>query len=252
MLLAVALLASTWAPARLAAQADDVLIFAAASMQTALDELTPAAERATATHVRISYAATSTLARQIESGAPADLFISADLDWMDYVDARHLVRHDTRIDLLGNTLVLVAPAKEPVILAIARGFPLAATLGSGRLAVADPDAVPAGKYAKAALTALGVWDSVASKLAPAENVRSALLLVSRGEVPLGIVYRTDAAADPGVMVVDTFPADSHPAIVYPAALTPRASAGAARVLAFLRSEAAGAVFTRQGFSLAPK
>jgi molybdate transport system substrate-binding protein len=238
-----------------AAQGDrpDVLVFAAASLQTALDELAPRVEAATGVQVRASYAASSTLARQIENGAPADLFISADRDWMDYLAARALIQSGTRVDLLGNHLVLIAPAGEPSTLHVAPGFPLAAALGAhGRLAIADPDAVPAGKYAKAALTALGVWDSVAGRLARAENVRAALLLVERGEVPLGIVYRTDAAVDPGVVVVDRFADGTHPAIVYPAALTRQAHRNAAAVLAFLQGTTARAVFERLGFEVAPK
>lgn len=225
----------------------EALIFAAASLQTALDELTPAIERATGVHVRTSYAASSALARQIESGAPADIFISADLDWMDYVAQRRLIRQESRVNLLGNQLVLIAPAGRPVALEIGPRFPLAAALGPNRLAVADPTSVPAGKYAQAALTALGVWDAVSAKLAPAENVRAALLLVSRAEVPLGIVYRTDAMADSGVTVVDTFPESTHPKIVYPAAITVTASPSAAKVLTFLRGTDATKVFVRQGF-----
>jgi molybdate transport system substrate-binding protein len=232
--------------------APGVLIFAAASLQTALDALTPAMARASGSTVRVSYAASSALARQIESGAPADLFISADEDWMNYVADRRLIKADTRANLVGNTLVLVAPVKQPVTLKIAPGFALASHLGSSRLAVGDPASVPAGKYAQAALASLGVWSSVASKLAPAENVRAALLLVSRGEAPLGIVYRTDALADPGVMIVDTFPEATHPPIVYPAALTAVASADASRVLSFLQSEPARAVFARQGFTVGVK
>ena len=169
-----------------------MLIFAAASLQTAIDELAAPALRATGSRVRASYAASSALARQIENGAPADLFISADLEWMDYVADRRLIRAASRVNLLGNRLVLIAPEDRPSTLKIAPGFPLAAALGRDRLAVANPAAVPAGKYARAALTALGVWESVASKVAAAENVRAALMLVSRGEAPLGIVYRTDA------------------------------------------------------------
>jgi len=227
--------------------ASDVLVFAAASLQTALDELTPQMARAAGTPVRVSYAASSALARQIESGAPADLFISADERWMNYVADRHLIKADSRVNVLGNTLVLIAPAHQPVTLKIAPGFALAARLGAGRLAVGDPTSVPAGEYAQAALTSLGVWSSVASKLAPAADVRAALLLVSRGEAPLGIVYRTDALADPGVMTVDTFPEGTHPPILYPAALTAGASASATPVLAFLRSAPARTVFARQGF-----
>ncbi|MEO8070237.1 MAG: molybdate ABC transporter substrate-binding protein [Acidobacteriota bacterium] len=229
------------------APAAGVLVFAAASLQTALDELTPAIERATGVTIRTSYAASSALARQIESGAPAELFISADLDWMDYVAKRNLIQPTTRVNLLGNRLVLIAPAGQTVALKIAKNFPLAAALGRERLAVADPSAVPAGRYAQAALIALGVWGAVEPKLARAENVRAALLLVSRGEAPLGIVYRTDALADTGVVIVDTFPDDTHPKIVYPAALVTGAGPDAIKVLAFLRGDAATRVFVRQGF-----
>ncbi len=224
-----------------------VLVFAAASLKTALDALVEPAEAAAGVAVRMSYAGTPALTRQIEAGAPADVFISADVDWMDYAESRGLLKAGSRVDLLTNRLVLVAPRAEPVTLRVAPGFNLAEALGKGRLAVADPAVVPAGRYARAALESLGAWDSVASRLAPAENVRAALLLVSRAEAPLGIVYRTDAAADPAVVVVDTFPETAHPPIVYPAALTARASARAARVLAFLRGPEARAEFTRQGF-----
>lgn len=225
-----------------------VLIFAAASLQTAIDELTPAIAQATGASVKTSYAASSALAKQIENGAPADIFVSADLDWMDYVAARTLIRPESRVNLLGNDLVLISPAGRKVALTIGPNFGLAAALGADRLAVADPAAVPAGKYAKEALTSLGVWDSVAGKLAPAENVRAALLLVSRGETPLGIVYRTDALVDKGVAIVGQFPASSHAPIVYPAALTSTSAPDAAKVLAFLRGAAAKTVFERMGFT----
>ncbi|MEO7189548.1 MAG: molybdate ABC transporter substrate-binding protein [Vicinamibacterales bacterium] len=242
---------ATGATGQAPATAPGVLIFAAASLQTALDELAPAMERTTGRRVRTSYAASSALARQIESGAPADLFISADLDWMDYLAARKLIRAESRINLVGNELVLVRSQGRNVSVKIGQGFPLAASLGTERLALADPSAVPAGRYAQAALTTLGVWASVAHKLAPAENVRAALMLVSRGEAPLGIVYRTDALADRGVVIVDAFPANTHPAIVYPAALTTSATSESARVLEFLRGAAAQAVFARQGFVALP-
>jgi molybdate transport system substrate-binding protein len=225
----------------------DMLIFAAASMKTALDELAGPCRQATGLTIRASYAASSVLAKQIEQGAPADLFVSADLEWMDYVAERHLIKPETRVNLAGNDLVLIAPASHPVKLAIAPNFPLAAALGNGRLAVGDPAAVPAGLYARAALTSLGVWNAVSTHLAPAENVRAALVLVSRGESPLGVVYRTDAIVEPGVVIVDTFPASSHPPIVYPAALTAKAGASAARVLDFLRGAAAKAILARLGF-----
>ena len=224
-----------------------VMIFAAASLKNVLDEIARAGEGTTGTPIRVSYAASSALARQIEAGAPAHIFVSADIEWMDYLAAKDLVRRDSRIDLVGNRLVLVAPEAEPVRLRIARGFPLARALGEGRLAVADPSSVPAGKYARAALTALGVWDSISSRLAPADNVRAALALVARGEAPLGIVYRTDALVERNVRIVDTFPASTHPPIVYPAALTKLPSGDAARVLAFLRSSKAREIFERYGF-----
>ena len=225
-----------------------VLIFAAASLQTALDALIAPLERLTGAQVRVSYAASSALARQIENGAPADLFISADLDWMDYLAGKQLIRADSRVNLLGNRLVLIAPTTQSVTLKIAPGFGRAAALGRDRLALADPAAVPAGKYARAALTSLGVWNAVANKIAAAENVRAALLLVSRREAPLGIVYHTDAIADPGVRIGDTFPATTHPAIVYPAALMSGASPAAAKVLDYLKSNDARAVFVAQGFT----
>ena len=204
-------------------------------------------KQATGVGYKASYAASSTLAKQIDEGAPAEIFISADLEWMDYVAKRNLIEKASRVNLLGNDLVLVAPKASSVALKIAPKFGLAAALGTGRLAVADPAAVPAGLYAKAALTSLGVWDSVSSRLAPAENVRAALLFVSRAEAPLGIVYRTDALADATVKIVDIFPESSHPPIVYPAALTTRASAAARKVLDYLRGPAARAVFEKQGF-----
>jgi molybdate transport system substrate-binding protein len=239
-------------PARAQTTGNDVIVFAAASLQTALDELGPQIEKATGAHVKASYAASSALAKQIENAAPADIFISADLDWMDYVATRNLIQPASRVNLLGNQLVLIAPANSTVSLTIAPNFKLAGALGADRLAVADPASVPAGKYARAALTSLGVWDSVADKLAAGENVRAALLLVSRGEAPLGIVYRSDAHADPGVKVVDAFPESSHPPIVYPIALTTGARPAAAKVVAFLETAPARAVFEQQGFTTNPK
>jgi molybdate transport system substrate-binding protein len=247
MTAAAVLLASGGVPE---AAADDVLVFAAASLKNALDDAAGAFERQGGGKVTVSYAASSALAKQIESGAPADIFISADSDWMDYVEQRHLIKPETRRDLLGNRLVLVAPAASDVKVEIKPDFPLAALLGDGRLAIADPDAVPAGKYGKAALGKLGVWPSVADKLARAENVRAALFFVSRGEVPLGIVYQTDAASDPGVKTVAVFPNETHPPIVYPIAMTAGGkSAEAARFLAFLESAAAKPIFEKQGFTV---
>ena len=187
----------------------------------------------------ISYAATSALAKQVEQGADADVFISADLAWMDYLAERNLIDPKTRFNLLANQLVLIAPKDSEITTTIAPGFPLAKLLGDGRLAIAGVDAVPAGKYGKAALQSLGVWDDVKDKLAQAENVRAALRLVSRAEAPLGIVYASDAKADPNVKVVGVFPADSHPPIVYPAAkLAASRSPAADGFLDYLRSSAA--------------
>jgi molybdate transport system substrate-binding protein len=226
-----------------------VLIFAAASLQTVLDELKPPLEQATGAAVTFSYAASSDLTRQLENGAPADAFISADLDWMNYAAEHRLIKPETRVNLVGNSLVLIAPATSPVQLRIAPRFPLVEALHGGRLAVGDPAAVPAGKYARAALTSLGVWHDVEKRLAPAENVRAALLLVSRGEAPLGIVYRSDAIADNRVVIVDTFPSGTHPPIVYPAALTVSANPVVQRALTFLQSGRARDVFARNGFDV---
>jgi len=235
-----------------AASAKDIVVFAAASLKNALDEASAAYQREAESKVLISYAASSTLAKQIENGAPADLFISADLGWMDYLQQRSLIKTDTRLILLGNRLVLIAPAQSTVTVEIRPGFALADLLGSERLAMADPAAVPAGKYGKAALEALGVWSSVSAKLAPAEDVRAALLLVSRGETPLGIVYATDAAADKGVRIVASFPDDSHPPIVYPAANIAESDNPAADAfLTYLRSDRARPFFERQGFTFRP-
>jgi len=233
-----------------AAQSGDVVIFAAASLKNALDEVSTRWQRETGRKAVVSYAASPALARQIEQGAPADLFISADLEWMDYVQQRNLIRADTRSNLLGNRIVLVAPRDSTVAIRIGPGFNLSRLLGNGRLAIADTNAVPAGKYGKAALEALGVWPSVQNQIAQSENVRAALLLVSRGEAPLGIVYQTDAAADPNVKIVDAFPENSHPPIVYPIALTAasrRADAGA--FLTYVRSAGARPLFEKQGFTV---
>ena len=233
-----------------AAHAEDVVIFAAASLTNALDDAARLFEQQGGAHAKISYAASSTLAKQIESGAPADMFISADLDWMNYLEQRHLIRASTRENLLANRLVLIAPADSATSVEIKPGVDLAGLLGGGRLAMADPDTVPAGKYGKAALEKLGIWDSVKAAVAPAENVRAALAFVSRRETPLGIVYATDAAADPGVKVVSVFPEGTHPPIVYPAALTADGkNPSAARLLEFLGSPAAKPIFEKQGFTV---
>ena len=233
-----------------AACAQDVVVFAAVSLTNALNEAAQLFERQGGAHTKISYAASSALAKQIENGAPADLFISADLEWMDYLERRHLIRTLTRENLLGNRLVLVAPTDSGSKVEIKPGVDLAGLLGAGRLAMADPDTVPAGKYGKAALEKLGVWDSVKAAVAPAENVRAALAFVSRREAPLGIVYATDAAADPRVKVVAVFPEDTPPPIVYPAAITADSkNASAARLLEFLGSSAARPIFEKQGFTV---
>lgn len=239
------------APGPGAAQQGEVLVFAAASLKNALDEAAARFNAETGHRVTASYAASSALAKQIEQGAPARMFISADLDWMDHLDERGLIAKATRTNLVGNRIVLVAPRESALgEVEIKPGFDLAAMLGDGRLAVADVKAVPAGKYGKAALERLGVWSTVEGRLAQAENVRAALALVSRGEAPLGIVYRTDAAADPNVRIVGTFPETTHPPIIYPAALLKGAESGpAAAFLAFLRtSPAAKGAFERQGFT----
>lgn len=196
-----------------------ITIFAAASLKTALDAAVSAYEAAHGVEAVVSYAASSALAKQIEHGAPADIFISADLDWMDYLTKAGEINAATRVNVFGNRLVLVAPAASTIDLKIEKGFALADALGDGRLAVGNIQSVPAGKYAKAALDNLGVFASVEGKLAEAENVRAALALVARGEAPLGIVYRTDAVADPAVKIAGEFPAESHPPIIYPVAVT---------------------------------
>jgi len=232
------------------AQAKPVLVFAAASLKNALDEIAAQFERETGKKITISYGASSALAKQIEAAAPADLFISADLDWMDYLQQHNLIQPGTRKSLLGNRLVIVAPADSDLKLDIKPGFDLASALKGGHLSMANPDSVPAGKYGKAALEKLGVWNSVRAAVAPAENVRAALLLVSRRETPLGIVYATDAAADPGVKIAGVFPEDTHPPIVYPVAVTADSkNPNAARLLQFLTAPAARPIFEKRGFTV---
>lgn len=246
--LAVAGLAPVW-PVQISAQPRPVTVFAAVSLQNALSDVGAAYKTTTGKAVRFSFAASSALARQIEQGAPADLFVSADTDWMDYAEQRDLILQASRRNLLTNRLALIAPAKSKVALAVGRGMPIRRALGRGRLSLAGPE-VPAGKYAKAALTALGVWKDVQDRLAPAENVRAALQFVARGEAPLGVVYDTDAKVEPKVRIVGLFPAASHPQILYPAALvggTP--SAEAAQFLSFLGGREAAAVFARYGFAV---
>lgn len=231
-----------------AAHAAPVTVFAAASLKNALDEV-GAEYTKTGGEARFSYAASSAIARQIEQGAPADIYVSADSDWMNYLAQRQLIVASSRRDLLTNRLALIGPANTKTTLTIRRGMPVAAALGSGRLAVAGPE-VPAGKYAKASLTALGVWDSVSGRLAQAENVRTALQYVARGESPLGIVYDTDAKVEPRVRIVGLFPEGTHPKIVYPAALVAGSkNPDAARFLAFMSSPRAAAVFRKHGFTV---
>jgi molybdate transport system substrate-binding protein len=231
--------------------AADVTVFAAASLKEAMDDQAKQFEASTGNKVIVSYGASNALAKQIESAAPADVFISADLDWMDYLDQRKLLAPGTRVNLLRNTLVLIAPASSKATLKIAPNFGLAAALGTEKLAMANPDAVPAGKYGKSALEKLGVWPSVERQVARAENVRAALFLVSRGEAPFGIVYSTDALSDKGVRIVDTFPPDSYPPIVYPAAVVVSSKSPAARqLLDYIRSAPARPVWEKYGFGLA--
>jgi molybdate transport system substrate-binding protein len=243
-----ATLASGLGPA--AAQSRDVLVFAAASLKNALDDVARQWQGETGKKVAISYAASNNLIKQIEQGAPADIFISADLDWMNYGQQKNLIKPETRANLLGNRIVLIAPKDSTASIKVEKGFDLAAALKGGRLAMGNVDAVPAGKYGKAALEKLGAWDGVKDRIAQAESVRAALLLVARGETPLGIVYQTDAASEPDVRIVGTFPEDTHPPIIYPAALTKDTNnAIAADFLKYIRSPTARPAFERQGFTV---
>jgi molybdate transport system substrate-binding protein len=227
---------------------DRIMVFAAASLTDSLQAVADAYRAEKGEAVALSFAASNTLARQIGEGAEADIFLSADENWMDFLARQGRIDPATRKDLLGNRLVLIG-GREARPITIAPGFPLAAALGDGRLAMADPDAVPAGIYGKAALVHLGIWHSLSGKIAAAENVRAALQFVSRGEAPYGIVYWTDAKADPGVRIVATFPESSHPAIVYPVALTKRAGPGAKDFLRFLWGPQASAIFRKAGFTV---
>ena len=250
--LAVAMLAGAAWPVPAEAQQSDVLVFAAASLKNALDDAAAQYMRDTGKATKISYAASSTLAKQVEAGAPADIFISADLDWMDYLGQRHLIKPDSWKNLLGNELVLIAPKSAAKPVKIEPGFGLAALLGGGKLAMGETKSVPAGKYGRAALEKLGVWSSVEGQIAQAESVRAALALVARGEAPLGIVYQTDAAAEPNVAIVGTFPADTHPPIIYPAALLADSrNPDATAFLAYIESAPARPFFERQGFVVLP-
>ena len=240
-----------WGAAFPPASAEDktLTVFAAASMKNALDDIDAAFTAKTGVKVTASYAASSTLAKQIEQGAPADIFVSADTDWMDYAIGKKNINEPTRVNLLGNSIVLIAPKDSKIDnVKIGQGFDLAKLAGDGRIATGDVKSVPVGKYAKAALEKLGAWQAAEPKFAMAESVRAALALVSRGEAVLGIVYSTDAKVEPGVKIVGTFPADSHPPIIYPVAATATAKPEAKDYLDFLRSQAAKTVLEKYGFN----
>ncbi|MDB6089010.1 MAG: molybdenum transporter molybdenum-binding protein ModA [Gammaproteobacteria bacterium] len=234
-----------------AVAADDsstVLVFAAASLTNVLDELSTAFTGQTKVPVKSSLAASSVLAKQIEAGAPADVFFSADLDWMDYLEQRKLLKPGSRHDVAGNRLVLIAPADSRVTVKIVNGVDLAPALGpQGRIATGDPDSVPVGKYARAALQKLGAWDKVSGRIVRAESVRAALAFVARGEAPLGIVYRTDALAEKRVRIVAEFPQDTHPPITYPIAVTTHGGPAAQQFVDFTRAAAAAEIFRKYGF-----
>lgn len=248
--MAAGLAAMLVAPLPAALAQDTVTVFAAASLKNALDDINAAWKAETGKEATISYAASSALAKQIEEGAPADVFVSADVPWMTYLSEKDLTQKDSEVQLLGNRIVLVAPAASTATLEIAPGFDLAGALGDGHLAMANVDSVPAGKYGKEALGNLGAWDAVAGRVAQAENVRAALALVATGEAPFGIVYQTDAAAEPAVKIVGVFPQDSHAPIIYPAALTAEAKAtDAPAFLDYLKTDAARALFEKQGFTV---
>lgn len=248
--LAVASLSAGF-PASVRAQANaPVVVFAAASLKTALDAIATDWKKETGKTVTIAYAASSALARQVEQGAPADIFISADLDWMDWMQQRNLIKPGTRQTLLGNTLVLIAPLDLTASIKLTLGSDLGRLLGNNRLSIGQVKSVPAGKYAREALEKLGMWASVENKLAQSENVRAALALVARGEAPLGIVYGSDAVSEPKVKVVDTFPASSHSPILYPVAMTASSTnADAVSFMAFLRYPASARQFIAQGFTV---
>src|ERR1700759_4957631 len=240
-----------WGAAQSPAVAEDktLTVFAAASMKTALDDIDTAFPAKTGIKVNASYAASSQLAKQIEQGAPADIFVSADTDWMDYATQKKNINEPTRVNLLGNSIVLIAPKDSKIDnVTIGQGFDLAKLAGDGKIATGDVKAVPVGKYAKAALEKLGAWQAAEPKFAMAQTVRAALALVARGEAVLGIVYSTDAKVEPGVKIVGTFPADSHPPIIYPVAATSTAKPEAKAYLDYLQSSAAKAVLEKYGFN----
>jgi molybdate transport system substrate-binding protein len=231
------------------AQDKSLTVFAAASMKNALDDIDAAYTVKTGVKVAASYAASSVLAKQIEQGAPADVFVSADTDWMDYAISKKTISEPTKVNLLGNSIVLIAPKDSKIDnVTIGQGFDLAKLAGDGKIATGDVKSVPVGKYAKSALEKLNAWSAAEPKFAMAESVRAALTLVARGEAVLGIVYSTDAKVEPGVKIVGTFPADSHPPIIYPVAATTTAKAEAADYLAFLRTSAAKTILEKYGFT----
>jgi molybdate transport system substrate-binding protein len=235
------------------AERESLIVFAAASLTDVLQQAGPLYTKQSNVPVKFSFAASSALARQVESGARADVFFSADQDWMDYLQEHRLIDAGTRMDLLGNRLALIAPDDSKVTLKLERGAPLLAALrANGRLSTGDPDSVPVGKYAKTALGALDLWAAIEPRLVRADNVRVALMYVARGEAPLGIVYATDAAVEPRVRIVDLFPESSHAPITYPVAATRTAAPATASFLTFLRGDAARGIFTKAGFSIVPE
>jgi molybdate transport system substrate-binding protein len=250
--LLVCLLVAVAMPSRAAdAPPSELVVFGAASLTNVLQDIGTAYTTQTGQHVSFSFAASSALARQIEAGTRADVFVSADEDWMDYLQTRKLIDPRTRHDIVMNRLVLIAPATSDIKLKIAPHFALAAALGKERLATGDPGSVPVGRYARAALTNLGVWSEVSAHIVPAEDVRSALAFVARGETPLGIVYETDAMVEKRVRIVDIFPEDSHAPITYPVALVATAKAGAGRFVGYLKGPEGRAVFAKYGFQNLP-
>lgn len=252
-IVAAALLALVPVSIHSAFAADGVTVFAAASLKETVGKIADDWTKETGTPVKVSFAASSALAKQIDEGAPADVFISADLNWMDHLEKGGQLLDGSRVNLLGNRIVLVSSTASKLTAQIKPGFDLAGILGSERLAMGNVESVPAGIYGKAALTKLGVWDSVKDKIAQADNVRSALLLVSRQEAALGIVYETDAKVDPGVKIVDRFPEDSHPAIIYPAAITKVSTNPAAKAfLSTLQSRTSAQIFEAAGFTVLAK
>ena len=250
-LLCCALIAAAWPALAVEPPSPSLVVFAAASLTNVLQDIGNDYSRQSGQPAQFSFAASSALARQIEAGTRADVFVSADEQWMDYLATRKLIEPKSRHDLLVNRLVLIAAVDSPIEIKIGAHFPLASALGKGKLATGDPASVPVGRDAQAALTNLGVWNAVESHIVPTEDVRSALAFVARGEAALGIVYETDARVEKRVRIVDTFPDDSHPPITYPIALIATAKPGAGRFVAYLKSPAARAVFTRYGFQSLP-